>query len=276
MSFFLGCRSPVFRRFPLHAVRGVSRSARSAPCRVTPNTTPAGGRPLSTNSSYYNPADAMKVLWGIVGANTAVFVAYQYSAPPAVSLVPTQNLALFQGILNNFIISLDSIRAGKYWTVLTSAFMHMQPMHIIGNLISMYAFGTVIISVSPITAAEMAILALGSAIAGNAGFIVHQSHSEVPGQNVGGLGASGVVMGMGGAAVCLFPRAKLLLYGVAPVPLWAIIGVYFAIDSYYLNQKGSRVSHSGHLGGLAFGFLYYLVRLRRYGGIASFKRFKMR
>jgi membrane associated rhomboid family serine protease len=36
-------------------------------------------------------------------------------------------------------------------------------------------------------------------------------------------------------------------------------GVY---DGYYLNDNKSRIGHAGHLGGAAFGFLYYIWRLR--------------
>jgi membrane associated rhomboid family serine protease len=37
---------------------------------------------------------------------------------------------------------------------------------------------------------------------------------------------------------------------------------YAAYDGYYLNSENSRIGHAGHLGGLAFGIGYYLLRLR--------------
>jgi membrane associated rhomboid family serine protease len=44
--------------------------------------------------------------------------------------------------------------------------------------------------------------------------------------------------------------------------LWATVAGYAVYDGYYLNDNKSRVGHAGHLGGLAFGIAYYLLRLR--------------
>lgn len=75
-----------------------------------------------------------------------------------------------------------------------------------------------------------------------------------------------MVMGLGTAAALLKPSATMLLFGVVPVPLWLLMGGYFFYDAYYLNRM-DRVGHAGHLGGLGFGVLYYMLRLRGFGGL---------
>lgn len=77
-----------------------------------------------------------------------------------------------------------------------------------------------------------------------------------------GLGFSGALMGITSVAACLNPSARVALYGIVPVPLWGLVAGYAFFDGYYVNDANSRVAHAGHLGGLAFGVAYYLLRLR--------------
>jgi len=81
------------------------------------------------------------------------------------------------------------------------------------------------------------------------------------------------VMGLGSAAACLMPQARVLLFAVVPVPLWILVPAYFVYDAYYLNAVDSRVAHAGHIGGSIFGVVYYALVLRRFGGILGPRRF---
>lgn len=76
-----------------------------------------------------------------------------------------------------------------------------------------------------------------------------------------------MVMGVGSAAMCLLPNARVLLFAVVPVPLWVLVPAYFVYDAYYLNAQDSRVGHAGHIGGSIFGVVYYALFLRKFGGI---------
>ena len=65
----------------------------------------------------------------------------------------------------------------------------------------------------------------------------------------------------------------MLLFYVLPVPMWLLLPSYIAWDSYWLNAENSTVGHAAHLGGVAFGGLFYLGFMRaRFGGILP-KRF---
>ena len=52
------------------------------------------------------------------------------------------------------------------------------------------------------------------------------------------------------------------IYGIIPVPLWALMTGYAIYDGYYLSDSRSKIGHGGHLGGIAFGVVYYFAKLR--------------
>ncbi len=231
--------------------------------RPPPSRLPSARRPYY---GYHEPSSsAVSVLWGLVGANTVVFLAWQYADQ-------RHDRKLAAQLSRHFILKTSDPAQGRYWTALTCAFSQVSFPHYLGNMLSLYAFGSVLASRPGIGAAHIATLALGSAVAGSAGWLYHTA-SRAPAvkgwgqrQEAGAMGASGMVMGLGAAAALLSPRSTMLLFGVVPVPLWALIGAYFALDSFYLD-RGGRVAHAGHLGGLAFGVAFYLLRLRRFGGL---------
>lgn len=129
----------------------------------------------------------------------------------------------------------------------------------------------------------MTVLALGSAIVGSYAFHFHRAPQETTRKTSAGiwqrsgngnvivegwqaLGASGMVMGMGGAATLLAPMRQMLVF-MFPAPLFVVTAGYAAADTYFLRSKTSKIGHAAHLGGLAFGFVYYIVSLRRFGGV---------
>jgi membrane associated rhomboid family serine protease len=112
--------------------------------------------------------------------------------------------------------------------------------------------------------ARLVTLIVGSALTGSSGWLFQQwlkAEEGKPNRNYG-LGFSGVVMGMSVVASLLDPLRKVPIYGIIPVPLWALSAGYLVYDSFFLNKK-SNVGHAGHLGGMAFGFLYYFASIRR-------------
>jgi hypothetical protein len=63
--------------------------------------------------------------------------------------------------------------------------------------------------------------------------------------------------------VIYYPFEQFLLFWFIPVPLWVLMSVYVLYDLHpvLLAMAGdpmfTGVAHAGHLGGLAFGFLYW-------------------
>ena len=68
--------------------------------------------------------------------------------------------------------------------------------------------------------------------------------------------------------VIFYPNETMLVFWLIPVPLWILLSVYVLYDLHpvLLALAGDRlftgVAHAGHLGGLAFGFIYWKFSLR--------------
>jgi len=77
------------------------------------------------------------------------------------------------------------------------------------------------------------------------------------------LGASGGVCGVVILYAWLFPRKTLLLWGILPMPMWALGVLIVSMDAYgAAGFSGGRVAYSVHLTGAAIATLYYFVFLR--------------
>lgn len=74
------------------------------------------------------------------------------------------------------------------------------------------------------------------------------------------IGASGGVMGVAVIFACNFPKRLLYIWGVLPVPAWLLVGLYVLLDFLGTRDERSQTAHWVHIGGAAFGFLYYRTR----------------
>ena len=79
------------------------------------------------------------------------------------------------------------------------------------------------------------------------------------------LGASGGVCGVIILYAWLFPQKTLLLYGIIPLPMWAIGVLIVVMDATGAAGHSGEggIAYSVHLGGAACGTLYYFLFLRQ-------------
>jgi membrane associated rhomboid family serine protease len=151
------------------------------------------------------------------------------------------------------------IVAGQGWiTILTAMFMHGGWMHIIGNMVFLWAFGPAIEdAMGPFR--YLVFYLIGGVVASLAQ-IAALSSSTVP-----NLGASGAIAAVMGAFLITYPRDKirtLLILGwfidVTVIPAVVLIGLWFLIQLF--SQVGSvastqsgGVAYMAHVGGFIFG-----------------------
>lgn len=167
----------------------------------------------------------------------------------------------FAKFYQNFTLSpIGVVKEHRYWTALTSVFSHLSLMHIAGNMLSFYFMGQMLATTPGFTPGKIAVLVLGSGLAGSVGWLYTTMKNGNYQKRA--MGFSGSVMGVGTVAAFLYPRAQFAIYGIIPVPLWLLIGGYALYDGYYLEDRNSNVGHAGHLGGVAFGVIYYFARVR--------------
>ncbi|KAK3620084.1 hypothetical protein LTR56_023622 [Elasticomyces elasticus] len=150
-------------------------------------------------------------------------------------------------------------------------------------MFSFLSFGGMLAGVPGLTGVRMLTLGLGSALAGSAAWLYERQApatantvwdkavasfregNSALGQ-ASALGASGLVMGVGAAATCFMPQARMFIF-FFEAPLWLSMLGFVAIDTYFVGKDLTGIGHSAHLGGVAFGFAYYLLSLRRFGGV---------
>ena len=137
-------------------------------------------------------------------------------------------------------------------------FMHAGWMHIIGNMIFLWAFGPEI--EDAMGSVRYLVFYLLSGVAASLAQVAAIPHSTVP-----NLGASGAIAGVMGAFLVTYPADQirtLVLFGifvrVTFIPAALLIGVWFLIQLF--NQVGSvadvqggGVAYVAHVGGCIFG-----------------------
>jgi len=153
-----------------------------------------------------------------------------------------------------------NIVAGHDWiTILTAMFMHAGWMHIIGNMVFLWAFGPEVEdAMGPLRYLPFYLLSgLTAALAE----IALMPHSTVP-----NLGASGAIAGVMGAFLVTYPRDQirtLVFFGwfvnttfipaALLIGLWFVIQLFSQVGSVAGAQSGGGVAYAAHVGGFIFG-----------------------
>lgn len=178
-------------------------------------------------------------LWIIIGINVLLYIA-SIAVPDLLSFFGLQPVAFTQ----------------MPWTIITSIFMHGGFWHLFVNMITLYFFGTAIISL--VGEGRFLLVYFLGGRAGNALFMLLGSPYSIV------IGASGAVYALGGALAVMRPRVKVFVFPIpVPVPLWAAIVGGFIILSF-----APSIAWQAHLGGLIVGVIagYFFRRWekRRY------------
>ena len=190
----------------------------------------------------------------IIGLNVLVFLAWQ-----ATSLVP----GLFEFMTENFLVSTSHIVHWHVWTLITAAFSHNELWHLALNMFVLWSFGTVLETLWGTRVFVLFYLA--------AAVIASVSHCAVSSFVMGrddilALGASGAVSGLLIAYALHFPKHRILLFGVVPVPALAGVLAFVGLDLWGLIAQGRGgglpIGHGAHLGGAFAGALIYFLYLR--------------
>lgn len=76
-------------------------------------------------------------------------------------------------------------------------------------------------------------------------------------------GASGALYAILLAYAVVFPRARIFIWGILPVPAPILIAIYTGIEvTSQLFSLRSGTAHMAHLAGFVFAWLYFLIRMR--------------
>lgn len=151
------------------------------------------------------------------------------------------------------------IVAGRHWiTILTAMFMHGGWMHILGNMVFLWAFGPEVEDAMGYVSYP-AFYLLSGLVASLAQI------AAMPSSTVPNLGASGAIAGVMGAFLVTYPRDQikaLLVFGwfarITIIPaallivLWFLIQLFSQVGAVADVQSGG-VAYMAHVGGFIFG-----------------------
>lgn len=150
------------------------------------------------------------------------------------------------------------IVAGHGWiTIFTAMFMHGGWMHILGNMIFLWAFGPQIEDAMG-HGRYVVFYLLGGLVA-----MLMQVAGD-PGSTVPCLGASGAIAAVMGAFLVTYPRDQirsvliiLIFVKITRIPAVLLIGVWFLIQLFHAgtvaNVQTGGVAYLAHVGGFIYG-----------------------
>jgi len=196
--------------------------------------------------------EVSQVTYFLIGINVAVYI---------IELLIGQELAFYYFSLVPIILRTE----WKIYTLLTSVYLHADPLHLFMNMLALWIFGP---------GCEREIggrnFIIFYNLAGLAGGMVHVL--AYPSSYVPVMGASGAIFGIIAAFAVLFPLRPILVFMffpmVLPAAVWAIL--YFLLEvAYEFSGVNPYVAHMAHIGGfvagLIFAFLYRKTSRRRKG-----------
>jgi len=161
-----------------------------------------------------------------------------------------------------------AIASGSGWiTLITSMFLHGSWLHILGNMVFLWAFGPVIEDAMG-RVRYLAFYLIGGVMA------MLAQVAASPGSTVPCLGASGAIAAVMGAFIVMYPRDRirsvvwiLIFIRVTYIPAILLIGVWFVIQlldaGAVARVQTGGVAYLAHVGGFVFGVVTARLWVRR-------------
>jgi membrane associated rhomboid family serine protease len=151
------------------------------------------------------------------------------------------------------------IEKGRIWQIVTYMFMHGSPMHLLFNMYALFIFGMTVEDVWGSRKFVLYYLFCGAG-AGITIFLIGFIKGGIA-YLVPTVGASGAVFGLLLAFGIFFPEAEVLLFFFVPMKARTMVFVFGAMELFMELSNGGldSISHVGHLGGILFGLIYFVL-----------------
>jgi rhomboid-like protein len=188
----------------------------------------------------------------LIGLNVAVFLLWVFGAAEA---------RLGDFLDENFLVSRAHLAEGRFWTLLTAGFSHAELWHLALNMMVLHSFGTVL--VYRWGEERFVVFHLAAIVVASCGHVVV---GLLIGRDQPALGASGAVSAALAAFAYLYPRHRILVFGIVPLPAWLAALVFVGLDVWGVVAQsaggGLPIGHGAHLGGAVFGLVYSVLTRR--------------
>ena len=139
----------------------------------------------------------------------------------------------------------------QYATLVTSAFIHADLMHLLFNGFTLWAFAFKL--EQTMGTPHFAALYAAGLLASDAGTWLN--HRTEP--SYATLGASGAIMAVLFASIVYFPGDSLFIMPIpVPIPAPLFAAGYLAYTWYASRQQGGRINHDAHFAGALAGVVF--------------------
>lgn len=139
----------------------------------------------------------------------------------------------------------------KQWDrLITSASLHGDYMHLIFNMMTLYFFSDIVLSVFGLWK-YLAIYFLSIIGGGLLSLWIHRKDYYYS-----AIGASGGVVGILFASIAINPHIGIYMFFIPiPIPGWIFGIAYLAFSVYGMQKQTGNIGHDAHLGSAAVGLL---------------------
>ncbi|MDA7797708.1 rhomboid family intramembrane serine protease [Flavobacteriaceae bacterium] len=166
------------------------------------------------------------------------------------SFIGFKNGAFFE----KYRFHIGSIKAGDYFRLLSSGFLHVNTTHLLFNMFTFYFFVNIVVGILGTT--SFSVLFLGSLLAGNLfGYYFHFKEDYYS-----AVGASGAVTGVLFSTLLLYPEIELMLF-LIPIPIPGyLFGIgYLLYTLYGMKAQNDTIGHTAHFGGAIGGIVITIM-----------------
>ncbi|MEN8126521.1 MAG: rhomboid family intramembrane serine protease [Planctomycetota bacterium] len=138
------------------------------------------------------------------------------------------------------------------WRIITYQFLHGGVFHLVFNLMVLYFMGPFVER----SFGSRAFLKF-YLICGAAGGIVYTLLARFGILEIGSMvGASGAIYGVMAAVAIMYPRMRILLWGIIPMTMFWLVILVIVMSFLNIAAGTNAGGEAAHLTGLAMGFLY--------------------
>jgi membrane associated rhomboid family serine protease len=159
------------------------------------------------------------------------------------------------------LLNVHQVLHGQVWRLLTYGFLHDTEniWHIVFNMLFLFWFGQQV--EERLGSGEFLAFYLGGIVVAALAFMGPALAGWTAAQRT--LGASGGVMAVLVLAALYNPRQVIYLFFLIPVPIWGFVIFLVLNDAFaFIGRHNSEVAVTAHLGGAAFGFVYFKLGQR--------------
>lgn len=145
------------------------------------------------------------------------------------------------------------IRAGEKFRMFTSAFLHVDIIHLAFNMIALYSFAAVVTML--LGNVTFLLIYFGSLLVGS--LLTMYFHGND--YRYKAVGASGAVTGIIYSSILLYPDMTILIFGILPLPAY-VFGIGYLLYSIYgMKSRNDNIGHTAHFGGAIGGYVITLL-----------------